>query len=214
MQLIKTVCATTMMVAASLSSQAFAATVYTDQASFSAAAAGTPLTNVNFEQEDVAGSRRFSGVQVSSNGPLYYDGYANTSLGVGTGTPSTLTLTFQTAINFFGITLLDFGTAGSQDVFATTSNGQTQLLNDYTGVSSNRVFRGIYDSAGFSSLTFNGFTAVNDQYNVDDLQFGTQAVNAAVPEPATWAMMLVGFGGIGFAMRRRKSKVTTNVAYA
>lgn len=29
-------------------------------------------------------------------------------------------------------------------------------------------------------------------------------VNAAVPEPATWAMMLVGFGGIGFAMRRRR----------
>ena len=37
---------------------------------------------------------------------------------------------------------------------------------------------------------------------------------AAVPEPAMWAMMLVGFGGIGFAMRRRKSKVTTNVAFA
>ena len=27
---------------------------------------------------------------------------------------------------------------------------------------------------------------------------------AAVPEPATWAMMLLGFGGIGMAMRRRR----------
>jgi len=27
---------------------------------------------------------------------------------------------------------------------------------------------------------------------------------AAVPEPATWAMMLLGFAGIGVAMRRRK----------
>ena len=27
----------------------------------------------------------------------------------------------------------------------------------------------------------------------------------AVPEPATWAMMLLGFGGIGFAMRRRRT---------
>jgi hypothetical protein len=27
---------------------------------------------------------------------------------------------------------------------------------------------------------------------------------AAVPEPATWAMMLMGFGAIGFAMRRRR----------
>jgi hypothetical protein len=26
-----------------------------------------------------------------------------------------------------------------------------------------------------------------------------------VPEPSTWAMLLIGFGGIGFSMRRRKS---------
>ena len=35
---------------------------------------------------------------------------------------------------------------------------------------------------------------------------GPQPVSP-VPEPATWAMMLLGFGGIGFAMRRRKSGV-------
>ena len=28
---------------------------------------------------------------------------------------------------------------------------------------------------------------------------------SAVPEPATWAMMLFGFGAVGFAMRRRRS---------
>lgn len=31
-------------------------------------------------------------------------------------------------------------------------------------------------------------------------------VNNPVPEPATWAMMLLGFGGIGFAMRRKRSQ--------
>jgi len=30
---------------------------------------------------------------------------------------------------------------------------------------------------------------------------------ASVPEPATWAMMLSGFGAIGFSMRRRAAKV-------
>jgi len=30
----------------------------------------------------------------------------------------------------------------------------------------------------------------------------------AVPEPSTWAMMLVGFGAIGTAMRRRKAVVS------
>ena len=36
------------------------------------------------------------------------------------------------------------------------------------------------------------------------------SVPAPVPEPATWAMMLLGFGGIGFALRRgrRRSKQT------
>ncbi|SFP99758.1 PEPxxWA-CTERM sorting domain-containing protein [Sphingomonas rubra] len=40
------------------------------------------------------------------------------------------------------------------------------------------------------------------------------AVTAAVPEPATWALMLVGFGLVGGAMRRRNSKVSTTVTYA
>lgn len=35
---------------------------------------------------------------------------------------------------------------------------------------------------------------------------------AAVPEPATWAMMIGGFGMVGAAMRRRKAQV--RVAYA
>jgi len=33
---------------------------------------------------------------------------------------------------------------------------------------------------------------------------------AAVPEPATWAMMLLGFGAIGFTMRRRKDLPRAN----
>jgi PEP-CTERM motif len=33
---------------------------------------------------------------------------------------------------------------------------------------------------------------------------------AAVPEPASWALMIGGFGLVGFAMRRRKA----NVAFA
>jgi hypothetical protein len=34
----------------------------------------------------------------------------------------------------------------------------------------------------------------------------------AVPEPATWAMMLLGFGGIGFAMRRKQKAPITQGA--
>lgn len=39
------------------------------------------------------------------------------------------------------------------------------------------------------------------------------SVNPAVPEPATWAMMLLGFGAVGSAMRRR-SRPIAKVSYA
>jgi len=74
------------------------------------------------------------------------------------------------------------------------------------------------------TITFNPFTATfgNYQFAFNLLQltsgggpaaqgFLTASVSA-VPEPATWAMMLIGFGAIGFAMRRRNA-VKTRVAY-
>ena len=39
-------------------------------------------------------------------------------------------------------------------------------------------------------------------------------VSAAVPEPATWAMMLLGFFGIGGVMRRKAVVRSTSVSYA
>lgn len=41
--------------------------------------------------------------------------------------------------------------------------------------------------------------------------FQTGAVSA-VPEPDTWAMMLIGFGAVGGAMRRRSQKVAVSYA--
>jgi hypothetical protein len=38
---------------------------------------------------------------------------------------------------------------------------------------------------------------------IDDLQLSGTV--SAVPEPSTWAMMLLGFAGIGFMTYRRKS---------
>ena len=38
------------------------------------------------------------------------------------------------------------------------------------------------------------------------------AATAAVPEPGTWATMMLGFGAIGFALRRRRTVPTAQVA--
>jgi hypothetical protein len=43
---------------------------------------------------------------------------------------------------------------------------------------------------------------------------GTISITQAVPEPGTWAMMIIGFGAVGFAMRRgrRKTQSVTQLA--
>ncbi len=45
--------------------------------------------------------------------------------------------------------------------------------------------------------------AFNRGANADSITVRINAATAAVPEPATWAMMMLGFGVIGYALRRR-----------
>jgi len=43
--------------------------------------------------------------------------------------------------------------------------------------------------------------SANDSFAIDDLRFTTGGV---VPEPTTWAMMVIGFGGVGAMIRRKQ----------
>jgi hypothetical protein len=65
----------------------------------------------------------------------------------------------------------------------------------FTGLSS--TFLGAGDLL-WSNLSFsNGAIGAN---------FETAQLTSAVPEPSTWAMMMLGFAGVGFMAYRRKSK--------
>ena len=48
-------------------------------------------------------------------------------------------------------------------------------------------------------------------HNSIEINQGTLTISgpASVPEPATWVMMLLGFGAVGFAMRHRKQTELT-----
>ena len=50
--------------------------------------------------------------------------------------------------------------------------------------------------------------ANSNYFNDSTLLSGT--ITGAVPEPATWAMMLIGFGTVGYALRRKKNKMRTH----
>ena len=77
-----------------------------------------------------------------------------------------------------------------------------------------------YQGSGGTALVTLTFTG-DDQTSFTGLQFAANqnafeidSMNvAAVPEPATWAMMIGGFGLIGLAMRRR-SRSRVSVAFA
>lgn len=71
---------------------------------------------------------------------------------------------------------------------------------------------------GYTSGTNNIFgigvgpgASANDAFAIDDLRFTTGGV---IPEPTTWAMMVIGFGGVGAMIRRRQRAERTALATA
>jgi hypothetical protein len=51
-----------------------------------------------------------------------------------------------------------------------------------------------------------------NDFAVDDISLSTESIVNGVPEPSTWAMMLLGFGAIGWAVRRQRSRASLQVA--
>jgi hypothetical protein len=62
---------------------------------------------------------------------------------------------------------------------------------------------------GWGLYDFYNFFAVGAN---DNVLLGGLTIHEAVPEPATWAMMLLGFGAIGVAFRRRRPKDLAQLA--
>lgn len=96
------------------------------------------------------------------------------------------------------------------DTYSTSGTG-TRDINGWTKLSYT-----LAPGAALSSTTFRFLQPTNsgssyDHWAIDNF-FVSNSV--AVPEPATWAMMIAGIGMVGFAMRRRQRKATTTVPYA
>jgi PEP-CTERM motif len=107
----------------------------------------------------------------------------------------------------------DFGVlgGGAQTIFANAFNTDgNQLIGSLSATQSANNNLG----ATFSRYTFE-FVALGSgtllSFNVDPFTDGVDGildnVSAAVPEPATWAMMIAGFGLAGAALRRRRVSV-------
>jgi PEP-CTERM motif len=119
-------------------------------------------------------------------------------------TPNTVTPSTVTSLTLFGVTnnasisLYDSG--NNLIVTFLTANGNTLIPTFEGGINA-------------PTYSYTGATAVS--YFVDNLGFGPTddgliqatftSVAGAVPEPATWAMMILGFVGIGAMAYRRRN---------
>jgi hypothetical protein len=116
------------------------------------------------------------------------------------------------------VTLLPLGTSGSDDLLfpiGTSFKGGVSVVDlDTSGIAVSTTL-GNFHIFGDGSPFSNGTVSGNDIFETGPNGFGvgTLAVAAAVPEPSTWAMMLLGFCGLGFIAHRRRIRNTAlNVA--
>lgn len=97
------------------------------------------------------------------------------------------------------------------------ANESSSPTNSFQATFGTAVLSGLSNSAGFGYTLFSG-THVTSSAN-ETLSFAFRhdpsfwrlddvSVTGAIPEPASWAMLIVGFGLVGVAARRRKTVVT------
>ena len=111
----------------------------------------------------------------------------------------TATFTFTAPIDAFGLYVTGLQTDLVSQETLTFSDGSSQTIDTPSATGGGAAFIGFTDAGkSISSVSYN---ATGDIVGLDDVQFGNVS---SVPEPASWALMLVGAGGLGLAMRSRR----------
>ncbi|MEG3124436.1 PEPxxWA-CTERM sorting domain-containing protein [Sphingomonas sp. GB1N7] len=168
--------------------------------------------------------------QVGGNVVVTATGTFNTNLSPNVGGSGSVGQFVSAGPQFFGLgtqgAVIYYGSTGpsylSGSAFTNfdTTSGTTMFFNGAAGVyglSSSYVSNSAILATGtILNKTLAGIGAVTGSY-VQTVGGNTLTINvgqavAAVPEPATWGLMILGFGMIGAASRSRKVKTT--VAYA
>jgi hypothetical protein len=172
-------------------------------AAFATIAAATPAFAVTADFED-----GIVGTAITLSGATVDNGFYNRCAG---GCPTPENGLFASSRDFSSTMRITFASLQSLVSFVNVSNSQV-TANAYD--SGGTLLASINDTQAFpidnAALTL---SAANISYveflsaaafGIDNL---TYDASAAVPEPSSWGMMLVGFGLIGAAARRRRTLV-------
>ena len=142
--------------------------------------------------------------------PYFGDGISVGNDGVQSN--NTFVFEFDSPVHAVGLDIFDLGTIARSTFTVTTSNGDMDLIvEDFFGTRGNRVFSGVTSVEGITSLTFFNSYFIGDSNDDDVVGFDNlllarqfSPVIPAVPEPATWFMMILGFAFVGLMTRRRR----------
>jgi hypothetical protein len=167
-----------------------------------------------------------NGLLISGSG-LSYGPFTLANLG-DSFTTAVLTIgTPETSVNLFEDTTprqvsVDFAFLNPLDATgALVSGSTTGFIIPFTSCGILAGGCGAVDWSNTPTL-FNFGSGGSFSLLLQDATFGTPGnarvsgtftyVSPSVPEPSTWAMMLIGFGAVGFAIRRRRSPKLAQVA--
>jgi len=133
-----------------------------------------------------------------------------------TGTPGSNTTTYRLTFDLTGydpLTAIITGMWGADNAGAMFLNGvatgnTVPGFNPLTSFTVNSGFVAGVNYLDFAVTDFGQPTALR----VDDISGQASLLGTAVPEPSTWAMMLLGFGAVGYSVRRRRKTILPQVA--
>jgi hypothetical protein len=124
----------------------------------------------------------------------------------GTGTTFSDTYTFTLPAGFASTSLTTAAVNGMTDTaFSSVLLNGITLTTDASGAIDVKSLLDVPVNAGGNTLVVNGTSGGLFSYG-GNISFAKLV--AGVPEPASWALMIVGFGGMGAALRNRRRTQT------
>lgn len=151
-------------------------------------------------------------IALNTSDGLTYDGQFQAQVDGTGGNAPAFTATFNFTVpgnGNVGIAAISIRTNNASNINFTSGifdNDPLRTFSITNGVVDVASFEGTIGS-GFHSFTLNG--NLNPPSGLGNAGFGGDVSFslAAVPEPTTWALFILGFGAIGFGMRRRAGQV-------
>lgn len=112
-------------------------------------------------------------------------------------------LTGNAGMTWIELALTGTNSGGTVDFYLTDGLGNIHSFLDQVMGSGNTQFG--FQATGLDVITNLRFVADSPPTSIDLVkQVRITTVPGAVPEPATWAMMLIGFGAMGVSLRQRR----------